>query len=102
MQGTALGSANKPNILDISNFNMFWVSWSGGVIRAGTGSIVGLNTFMSYVDPNPSPVNFVAFSASNTPGIAIVYCGKYIELQSRLEVVCVSISADESIFKAHD
>jgi len=51
------------------------------VISVGTGNNVGVNTFMSYVDLNTSPVNFLAFSAWSTPGKAIVHKGKYIELQ---------------------
>jgi len=95
-----VGSANTSNILDINEFKIFWVSWSGRVIHVGTGSIVGQNTFMSYVDPNPSQVNYIAFSAWNSPGTVMVYGGKSIELQSHFEVVCVSISADKSIFWA--
>jgi len=68
MQGKLLATASTLNILNINEFRMFWVSWSGGVISVGTGSIVGQNTFMSYVDPNPSPVNYVAFSAWDSPG----------------------------------
>jgi len=101
-QGTNLASANTLNILDINEFKLFWVSWSGGVIQVGTGSIVGQNTFISYVDPYPSPVNYVAFSAWDSPGTVLVYGGKYIELQSHFEMVCVSISADKSIFWAND
>jgi len=102
MQGTNLASAYTQRILDVSNFNMFWVSWSGGMIRVGTGSIVGQNTVLSYVDPNPSQVNFIALSAWNSPGIAIVYGGKYIELPSHIEVACVPILADKSTFRTND
>jgi len=80
-QGTNLVRVNTPNILNINNYNMFWVSWSGGVISVGTGSSVGANTFMLYADQTPSPVNYLAFSAWNTPGTAIAYSSKYIELQ---------------------
>jgi len=41
---------------------MFWVAWSGGVIRVGKGSTVDRNITISYVDPNPSAVNYFALS----------------------------------------
>jgi len=102
MQGTHLATASTLKILNINEFRMFWVSWSDGVIKVGTGSIVGQNTFMSYVDPKPSPVNYVAFSAWDSPGTVRINSGKYIELHSYFEVVCVSISANKSILRATD
>lgn len=40
----------------------FWISWSNNYIRVGTGNSVGLQQFMSWDDPSPHPVNYIAVS----------------------------------------
>ena len=46
------GSAYKP----------FWCSWTDGQIKLGTGSIVGLNTFLSA--SSAQPVNYVGVATA--------------------------------------
>ncbi len=43
-----------PNILNCDQYRHFWVSWDNneGIIRLGTGTIVGLLEFLSWTDPN--------------------------------------------------
>ena len=69
--GTNLVTSSTLNILDINYFNAFWISWINGVIRVGKGTVVGNDMFMSYNDPSPFAVNYVALSTYITPGSAI-------------------------------
>jgi Farnesoic acid 0-methyl transferase len=59
---------STPNILDANEFKSFWISWINGTISVGQGIIVGSSSFMTYTDPSPSAVNYIALSGYNTPG----------------------------------
>lgn len=37
----------------------FWVSWTGGSVRVGTGSSIGSETFMTCPHSTPYTVNFI-------------------------------------------
>lgn len=43
-------------------YRTFWISWANGVIKVGRESLVGHNMFMSWRDPTPHPVNYIAFA----------------------------------------
>ena len=52
----------------------YWVSWIGGVISVGSGPVVGQGpSIVSYTDPVPSAVNFVAFSSNPSPVSYLVF-----------------------------
>jgi hypothetical protein len=38
----------------------YWISWSGGHLTLGRNSIVGLNPLLTYMDPSPLEINFMA------------------------------------------
>ena len=40
---------------DLSKF--FWIDWADGVIRVGERELVGDNPFMTYSDPDMTPIN---------------------------------------------
>lgn len=42
------------NILSITELRSFWVSWSNGTLKFGSGSISGTATIASIVDPEPT------------------------------------------------
>ncbi|XP_046564872.1 uncharacterized protein LOC124273641, partial [Haliotis rubra] len=48
--------------LSASHFRDFWISWDSGVISVGTGTAVGVGSFMSWTDSAPSPVRYIAVS----------------------------------------
>ncbi|CAH1794507.1 unnamed protein product [Owenia fusiformis] len=52
--------AATPNILNCDEFRKFWISWKGGLIQVGTGSLYGINRIMSWQDPAPHLVNAVS------------------------------------------
>nr|XP_034303094.1 collagen alpha-3(VI) chain-like [Crassostrea gigas] len=45
--------------LSESFFDEFWVSWTGGSVRVGTGSSIGSETFMTCPHSTPYTVNFI-------------------------------------------
>ncbi|XP_046564874.1 uncharacterized protein LOC124273644 [Haliotis rubra] len=48
--------------LSATRFRDFWISWDSGVISVGTGTAVGAGRFMSWRDPSPHPVRYIAVS----------------------------------------
>ncbi|XP_071086461.1 uncharacterized protein [Haliotis cracherodii] len=46
--------------LSSTEFRDFWISWEGGVISVGTGTTVGAGQFMTWTDPAPYDVNYLA------------------------------------------
>ncbi|XP_067668692.1 uncharacterized protein [Haliotis asinina] len=48
--------------LSATRFRDFWISWDGGVISVGTGTTVGVGRFMSWRDPSPHTVRYIAVS----------------------------------------
>jgi len=50
------------NILSDTELRRFWISWQGGVISYGRGSEPGQDVIGEYVDPSPSPVNYMSVS----------------------------------------
>lgn len=51
-------------------YNAFWISWSGGLIRAGTGDTVGNNVIMSYSTSSPYAVKYILLQTNHggSPG----------------------------------
>ncbi|XP_071086095.1 uncharacterized protein [Haliotis cracherodii] len=48
--------------LSATQFRDFWISWANGVISVGSGVEVGVGSFMTWTDPSPHPVNYIAVS----------------------------------------
>ncbi|XP_046377746.2 uncharacterized protein LOC124149944 [Haliotis rufescens] len=48
--------------LSSTQFRDFWISWEDGVISVGAGKVVGVEMFMTWTDPTPHPVNYIAVS----------------------------------------
>ncbi|XP_048247452.1 C3 and PZP-like alpha-2-macroglobulin domain-containing protein 8 [Haliotis rufescens] len=40
----------------------FWISFSGGTISVGAGTVVGTRQFMSWTDPTPTQIRYVGVS----------------------------------------
>ncbi|XP_048773613.2 collagen alpha-3(VI) chain-like [Ostrea edulis] len=51
--------AYSATLLSQTYFDDFWVSWSGGQVKAGTGSTVGSNTFMTCSHSPSYEVNYI-------------------------------------------
>ena len=45
-----------------TEYKPFWISWANNIIKVGKGSVVGMETFLTWNDQNPHPVNYVAFA----------------------------------------
>ncbi|XP_067668468.1 uncharacterized protein [Haliotis asinina] len=48
--------------LSATRFRDLWISWDDGVISVGTGTTVGFGRFMSWRDPHPHPIRYIAVS----------------------------------------
>ena len=56
----------------LSPSTTFWVSWLGGVISVGTGAVPRSGSpIVSFTDPSPTPVNYVAFSSSDVTPVKV-------------------------------
>ena len=58
--GPSLVEYHQNGLLDENEFRSFWVSWTGGNIKVGTGSIVGQNKFMEH--QSSQEINFIGYS----------------------------------------
>ncbi|CAC5408476.1 unnamed protein product [Mytilus coruscus] len=47
------------NTLNCLEFRPFWINWSGGHIKIGRGSTLGVNMFVEWEDPSPSEVRSI-------------------------------------------
>lgn len=65
IQGDILAEASTVGILDRNNINIFWISWLDGIIKLGSGSVVGNGLIVEYRDPSPYKVNSVAMTTSS-------------------------------------
>jgi len=54
---------NTNNVLSDTELRWFWISWLHGVIKYGRGSQVGQELLGFYIDPSPTPVNYMSVSA---------------------------------------
>jgi hypothetical protein len=45
-----------------TEYKSFWISWANNIIKVGKGNVVGMETFLTWNDQNPHPVNYVAFA----------------------------------------
>lgn len=62
-------------VLDANRYVNLWVSWAGGVIAVGIGSVVGQNMYLRYIDPDPTPVKYLTMGSYQTAGNCFVtYC----------------------------
>jgi len=75
--GPELVNVKTPGILTEFTFTTFWLSWADGTVKLGKGSDVGQNSVLEYQDPNPIPVNYLAFAGWDVPGTAIVHRGVF-------------------------
>ena len=69
---------DSPDFVDATSFRQFWISWYNGTVTVGFGKLPGINTFLTYIDPAPSPVNHIALSGWDVSGTALVdYCKQH-------------------------
>ena len=54
---------NTNNVLSDTELRWFWISWLHGVIKYGRGSQIGQALLGAYIDPSPTPVNYMSISA---------------------------------------
>ncbi|XP_046377745.2 C3 and PZP-like alpha-2-macroglobulin domain-containing protein 8 [Haliotis rufescens] len=56
--------------LSASLIRDFWISWANGVISVGSGVEVGVGRFMTWTDPSPHAVRYIAVSTGwGSPGL---------------------------------
>lgn len=60
--------AQTAGILNCNISTGFWISWNGTERRVGSGSIVSLNTFLTWVDDSWSLVSTIGFSNAHQAG----------------------------------
>lgn len=48
--------------ISCTEYKSFWISWANNIIKVGKGNVVGMETFLTWNDQNPHPVNYVAFA----------------------------------------
>jgi hypothetical protein len=61
-----------------TEYKSFWISWANNIIKVGKGNVVGMETFLTWNDQNPHPVNYVAFATgwgSTNINILTEICG---------------------------
>ena len=63
MKGSLGQQASTPGILDCNMDIQFWVEWTQGMIAIGRGSIIGVNTIVTYNDVEFYIVNAVSFTS---------------------------------------
>ena len=64
--------------LNGSEFRQFWVSWAEARLRLGRGSLPYKNELMSWFDPDPHLVNYMAVSTGwGSNGTWVFNFGKY-------------------------
>ena len=51
----------------------FWITWMGGLIKVGHGSLIDHNVFLEWLDPEPRAVTYATFTTYyGAPGNWIV------------------------------
>jgi len=65
------------DILNVTMFRQFWISWDNGFIRVGIGTVVGVGVFVQYLDSTAISVNYMAVSGWTSSGTVIVNYGSY-------------------------
>lgn len=73
--GPSLVESNTTGALNSTSFRQFWISWSDGVIRCGSGHAIGKDVLVEFNDTTPSDVNYVSLSGLYQPGIVIIAYG---------------------------
>ena len=63
MKGSLGQQASTPGILDCNMDIQFWVEWTQGMIAIGRGSIIGVNTIVTFNDVEFYIVNAVSFTS---------------------------------------
>jgi hypothetical protein len=57
VDGPLLSQTSSPGILDCDTVRMFWISWAGGAISFGKGTIPESNRVLYYKDPSSHSIN---------------------------------------------
>lgn len=52
----------SPKLIGLDKNATFWITWSNGLLTVGIGPIGGQKPIMTYTDPAPTPINYLAFS----------------------------------------
>lgn len=55
---------STPDILSENEAREFWIGWFDGKIEVGKGGVQKIDTFLSYQDPNPSPIRYMAIATN--------------------------------------
>ncbi|XP_071084712.1 uncharacterized protein [Haliotis cracherodii] len=96
---TGMQHANRVTVrhtpLSASKFRDFWISWENGVISVGAGTEVGVGRFMSWRDPSPHTVRFIAVSTGwGSTGLW--------QFERILPLVCLETANDYHYHSLHD
>ncbi|XP_071124306.1 C3 and PZP-like alpha-2-macroglobulin domain-containing protein 8 [Mytilus edulis] len=71
--------------LNYEEFRDFWVSWDGGIIKHGRGSVIGVDIIGEWADSDPFPVSSIGvLNSYKTEGDWIIhttgnYAGKHLK-----------------------
>ena len=60
-QGSTKNSSSISGILDGNEYRPFWAQALNGMVRFGTGHIIGQNVIVQWQDPSPIIPNYVGF-----------------------------------------
>ncbi|XP_071146939.1 uncharacterized protein [Mytilus edulis] len=63
---------NTVGLLDCNQYRLLWASWEDGIIKFGTGGIIGDNLQCSWTDPNPFEVRSAGIYSRNNDGEWII------------------------------
>ena len=56
--------ADTPRVLSCHSHTQLWLSWQGGVVSLGVGSVVGANLLVTFVDQDPFEVNVISMASN--------------------------------------
>ncbi|CAC5413303.1 unnamed protein product [Mytilus coruscus] len=59
---------NTNGLLDCNQYRLLWASWEDGIIKLGTGGIIGENVQCSWTDLNPFEVKSAGIYSRNNDG----------------------------------
>lgn len=88
VNGQTLTQSNTSDILHCTLTRMFWISWAGGAISFGSGTVLERSRLLYFKDSSSHPVNAVSVTTPiEVPGNFTFehYSGKPPEVSSVLE-----------------
>ena len=92
--GRLVAETRVSGIVDCEKRKVLWVSWEGGLVQLGTGTVVGALRLLAWKDPQPLAISTAAF-AGDAGQVAV---WQFEELQGNVTVDIV-LSLNCSLLK---